>query len=712
VAGAFTYLVPPELEDRVLVGVRVQVPFGGRSVRAFVLELPERCDVPRKKLRPVRAVLDEEVVLAPDVLALARFAASYYHASLGEVLAAAVPTGVGREPREDLGPMLVRRTEVEGPRRLGKQQRVALEALEGGPRTWAELRGLGVPSGVLRRLEELGLISLGAKPGPSGGEAPLELTEEQRLALRPLLAQIDAGEHVTTLLFGVTGSGKTEVYLQAIAHVLGQGRSAIVLVPEISLTPQTLRRFQARFGDQVAVLHSQQSSGARRAAWRRVQRGEARVVVGPRSAVWAPAHELGLIVVDEEHEATYKQESSPRYNARDLAVVRGQQAGIPVILGSATPSLESWRNAQRSRYRLSRLRSRPGAAALPEVIVVDMAREWADVKSATLLSRVLLRELKAALGRGEQALLFQNRRGFTTYLSCLACGHVLKCAQCDITLTYHRAQQATVCHFCDARRPPPHGPCPSCLGPPLKQRGAGTERVEEIVSGLLPQARIARLDTDVVRGGRSADEVLAAFAAGEADILVGTQMIAKGLDVANVTVVGVISADTSLNLPDVRAAERTFQLVAQVAGRAGRGERSGVTVVQTFVPEHFALKAAANHRFEAFAREELAHRKLLAYPPYARLLRVLVRGPDADAVEAEAEHLAEHLRKARLDPQQVLGILGPVPSPRAFLAGKHRWQLLVKGSHPGLREAIRQLDAIPVRGRLERVLDVDPFHLL
>jgi len=715
VPGGFTYTVPPALRSEVRVGVRVRVPFGGRSVSAFVLDLPETTDVPAKKLRPVQEVTSPEPAVSPEVLELARWAAAYYDAPLGEVLAAAVPGAVDRRSSRPDPSVWLRRTEAEASGRLGGKQRAVLAALAGGPRPLAVVREeSGADLGVVRRLEERGLVALADPPPPEPfdpGDLP-EPTAEQRLAIAPLLRQLEAGEGGATLLFGVTGSGKTEVYLRAIARALELGRGAIVLVPEIALTPQTLARFRDRFGDRVAVLHSQLAAGERRREWRRLQRGEARVAVGPRSAVWAPVADLGLIVVDEEHETTYKQESSPRYHARDLAVVRAKQAGIPVVLGSATPSLESWANAARGRYRVARLRTRPGGSVLPRVVVVDMGEEYAEVKGAPLLSRRLVQELERALARGEQALLFQNRRGFTTFLQCPGCGHVLKCRQCDVTLTFHRSARATLCHFCDLREAAPGGPCPSCLGPPLRQRGAGTERIEDVVRQLLPEAAVGRLDTDVVRGGDSAEDVIDRFRRGELQVLVGTQMIAKGLDIPAVTVVGVISADTSLSLPDFRSAERTFQLVAQVAGRAGRGQREGVTVVQTFLPGHFAVAAAAGHRYEAFADEELRAREALGYPPHRRLLKVLLRGPDERLVEDEAVALADAIRAATREDPAVDGVLGPAPSPRAYLAGKFRWQLLVKGSHPGLRRAIACIRGRKAPSRLELVLDVDPYHLL
>ena len=718
VPGCFTYRIPPGLAEQVLPGVRVQVPFGGRRVDGWVVEVGVAPPPDLRRLRPIARVLDPRPLLDPQVLELARWAADYYATPLGEVLGAAVPREASAEP-ERVEPWL-EATGAAPPRRLGAVQEKVLLALGDGPRPLAAVRqASGCSAAQVARLEALGLVRRCAPPAdaaPSPAEAPRdtppELTAEQRLALAPLLRQLEGGEPSTTLLFGITGSGKTEVYLRAIARALELGKGAIVLVPEIALTPQTLERFRARFGAGVAVLHSQLGTRDRRREWGRVQRGEARVVVGPRSAVWAPVRELGLIVVDEEHESTYKQEQAPRYHARDLAVVRGRLARAPVVLGSATPALESWHNAAQARYRIARLRARPAGATLPAVKVVDMAAEWADVRGAPLLSRVLVSELQQALGRGERALLFQNRRGFTTYLQCPGCGQVQKCRQCDIALTYHRAQGALLCHFCDLRAPPPGGPCPACKGPPLRQRGAGTERIEELVRERFPGLRVGRLDTDVVREGEAVAAVLDRFRRGEVQLLVGTQMIAKGLDVPDLTVVGVISADTSLGLPDFRASERTYQLVAQVAGRAGRGSRPGTTVIQTFLPQHFALAAAARHGYEEFAQEELKARRALGYPPFTRLLKVLWRGPEEAAVRGEAEAAVEALRAACQADPEVLGVLGPAPSPRAFLAGKVRWQALIKASARGVRGALEALRQRKAPAKVEVVLDVDPYHLL
>jgi primosomal protein N' (replication factor Y) len=563
-----------------------------------------------------------------------------------------------------------------------------------------------------------GRIVLEASPesGATGEPAlepeppPPTLTAEQEQALAPIIDDVDARRFSTTLLLGITGSGKTEVYLRAIARALERGRGAIVLVPEIALTPQTERRFRARFGDDVAVLHSRQG-GARSGEWERVRAGKARVVVGPRSAVFAPVRDLGLVVVDEEHETSYKQENAPRYHARDTAIVRAKLASAPVVLGSATPSLESWENARRGRYRLARLRQRPTGALLPTCEIVDLAEEWRDVKGAPLLSRRLVTLLEEALGRGERAILYVNRRGFTTFLHCPRCGTVAKCPRCDIALAFHKKENATLCHFCHHRAPPPEGPCPTCGGPPLRQRGAGTERVEDAFRARFPGVSCARLDSDALREGERLEDVLAKFRSGAARVLVGTQMVAKGLDVHDVTVVGVISADTGLSLPDFRAAERTFQLVAQVAGRAGRGSRPGRTVIQTFSPDHPAIALAAKHDFESFAESELAARRALGYPPFGRLLKVLVRGERDERVRVEAERLVLDLKDS-LDEKRAR-VLGPAPSPRAYLAGRFRWQALVKASSAAVvRELVARLEGRKLEAGVDLAVDVDPYFLL
>ncbi len=713
----FDYAIPKELEEKAKVGARVLVPFHGRKTVGFVTEIARTSEVPLEKLKAVVKLVDpDEPPLAPDILALGMWAAGYYACGPGEAFAAAVPQDTApreKKKRDSLDPLGIVRL-VDPSKAKGEKQRALAGALEGasGTLTLAALFEKGCDRAGFERLVKRGVVALeDALPLDPPEPPPPTLTDEQIAALAPLVEDLDARRFQVTLLFGVTGSGKTEVYLRAIARALELGRSSIVLVPEIALTPQTERRFKARFGERVAVLHSRQSVKVRAREWWRVRRGEARVVVGPRSAVWAPVPDLGLVVVDEEHDGSYKQETQPRYHARDTAIVRARDAGAPVILGSATPSLESWQNALEKKYRLLRLERRPGNAQLPSCEVVDMRREFTERRGQPVFSRALELELKQALARGERGIVFMNRRGFTTYLHCARCGHVQKCPQCDIVLAFHKRDSRLLCHFCQHAAPPPNGPCPACLGPPLKQTGAGTERVEEVFAQLFPDVKTARLDTDALAGGVTAEDVLRRFRQGDARVLIGTQMVAKGLDVADVTVVGVVSADTGLAFPDFRASERTFQLVAQVAGRAGRGERPGRTVIQTFNPDHDAIALAAKHDFEAFALRELAARKALGYPPFARLLKGLWRGADEKRVQEEASAACADLRA--LLAKENAKVLGPAPSPRAYLAGKHRVQALVKASGPGtIKRAVSALEARAGDPQVELVLDVDPFHLL
>ncbi|MBI3722397.1 primosomal protein N' [bacterium] len=726
---AFDYAIPLELRERVSKGSRVLVPFHGRKAVAFVSEIVERSEVPVSRLKSIARVLDERPAVTEEILSLASWVSSYYACGPGEALAAAVPHDVGTEEKKTKRSSLDLDAKVElapgfdlsSTKRMGEKQRRILAALAnagGSLRSGDLLRIAEADRASLERLRERGALSLTSTPReesePEVGTSeppPPVLTGEQESALAPILEDLSARRFQATLLFGVTGSGKTEVYLRAIARSLELGRGAIVLVPEIALTPQTERRFRGRFGSLVAVLHSRQGGRARAREWKRVRDGSARVVVGPRSAVWAPVRDLGVVVIDEEHDPSYKQESSPRYHARDTAIMRARAASAPVILGSATPSLESWQNATEGKYRLARLRGRPGGALLPRCDIVDIAREWTEVRAQPLFSRALELSLKEAFERGERAIVFLNRRGFTTFLHCPQCGHVQKCPQCDIALAFHKREAALLCHFCYHRAATPRGPCPACLGPPLRQRGSGTEKVEEVFRTMFPGVTTVRLDSDALAGGVTPEDVLRRFRDGSAQVLIGTQMVAKGLDVPEVTVVGVVSADTGLSHPDFRSAERTFQLVAQVAGRAGRGARPGRTVIQTFNPLHDAIALAAKHDFETFAARELESRAQLGYPPFGRLLKVLWRSPSPARVEAEAEAAVADLKDALSGKEAA--VLGPAPSPRRYLAGKHRWQALVKARSPGaIKAAVGALEARGGDKAVEMALDVDPVSLL
>jgi primosomal protein N' (replication factor Y) len=511
----------------------------------------------------------------------------------------------------------------------------------------------------------------------------------------------------------VTGSGKTEVYLRALGAALEAGRQGMVLVPEIALTPQTAARFEQRLGRHgVAVLHSHLTDGERAEAWREVRAGRIGIVIGARSALFAPLERLGCIVVDEEHEGTFKQENVPRYHAREVALERARAAGAVLILGSATPSLESTHAASTGRFTRLLLPERVRGAELPPVEVVSMQDENRETQRYNYLSRALERELRRTLDRSEQAILFLNRRGYATVITCLRCGNTERCSQCDITLTSHRNRDVLTCHYCGLEKPLPTQ-CSACGAPGVKLWGLGTERVENQVKGLFPQARVARMDSDTMTHRAAYVETLSAFRAGQLDVLIGTQMIAKGLDFPNVTLVGIVLADTALHMPDFRSRERTFQLLEQVAGRAGRGEKGGRVLVQTYLPQDPAVRAAAEHDYDGFAEAELRERRAYGYPPFTRLARVLVRGKDPGKTQEAAQRAGEILRAGARGTQ--IQVLGPSPAPIAMLEGRQRLHLLVKAPDG---EALAELLGGPAGQELQKlkgaeaVIDVDPQSML
>ncbi len=539
----------------------------------------------------------------------------------------------------------------------------------------------------------------------------VQLTAAQQQAIAAVSANIGAGFRAF-LLWGVTGSGKTEVYLHSIAACLAAQRTALVLVPEISLTHQLIDRVRARFGEQVAVLHSGLSDGERWDQWRQIARGERAIVVGARSAVFAPLPQLGLIVVDEEHDAAYKQDDGVRYNGRDVAIMRAKLSACPVLLGSATPAMETFHNGQNGRYEVLRLPERVEARPLPAVDIVDLRRSPQAGKQL-LISPRLVAALKANFAAHGQSLVFLNRRGFANFLQCHACGEPLRCPNCSVALTLHRRWNALRCHHCDYTIPPP-SVCSHCGGTSLSAWGAGTEQVEAALRRLVPGARVGRMDRDTTSRKGAQREILAAWERREYDLLVGTQMITKGHDIPGVTLVGVLLADLSLNLPDFRAAERTFQLLTQVAGRAGRGERPGHVIVQSLQPQHFSLQCSVHHDYARFAAHELATRRELGYPPFARLVQLRCEGPHNESTQAAAHAAAARIRAAA--PKGVV-VLGPAPAPLERLRGRFRWLVLVRGRNGAAaraaaaagRDAVRR----QARGRDIRVLvDVDPYNML
>ena len=587
----------------------------------------------------------------------------------------------------------------------------------------SELREqMGDVSAQLRSLESRGAIRLESRrvfrtphgafvdSGEVASVDPPRLTPGQKKVTETVLRSLGKG-YEGFLLHGVTGSGKTEVYLRLIARTVEQSGGAIVLVPEIALTPQLVGRFRARFGERIALLHSALSPGERLDQWEQVRRGRLPIVVGARSAVFAPVPRLGLIVVDEEHEPTFKQEDQLRYHARDLAIVRARLAKATVVLGSATPSLESTYNTHRGKLTLLSMPERVHARPLPQVTLIDLCRT-PTTDAEGVLSEPLVRALEENVARGEQSLLFLNRRGYASFLLCRSCGFILECPHCSISLTYHHASRRLVCHYCDHRRRLPER-CGKCSGTLIQPMGVGTEKVEAALRLLLPKARLARMDRDTTRGP-ALGQILRAFHAREKDVLVGTQMIAKGHDFPGVTLVGVLLADQALKFPDFRAAERTFQLLTQVAGRAGRGERPGRVLVQTFDPRHYALRHASHHDYAGFVDTELAIRRERGFPPFLYLALLRITATDADVARREAEHAARIVLGSTL--RRSIGVLGPSPAPIERIKGRTRWHVLLRSpSRRALHEALRHLRTglEGRRGRSSSVaIDVDPVSML
>jgi primosomal protein N' (replication factor Y) len=612
---------------------------------------------------------------------------------------------------------------------LGPRQQEALRALASAPDglPTSALADRQLASDGLRRLATRGLVTIHRVPldrdpfeGPWGrgdgvdiAEAPdRELTAEQESALERLTALCAPPAFRVALVHGVTGSGKTELYLRLAEHVLSAGRRTLVLVPEIALTPATALAFRRRFGDRVAIQHSGLSDGERHDQWQRIRRNEIDVVVGTRSAIFAPLSSVGLIVVDEEHDGSYKQQDSPRYNGRDLAIVRGQQEGALVVLGSATPSMESFQHASRGRYELIPLERRVLNRPLASVRTINMRDEFAEVGPGVILSRALSEAIAGRLSRKEQVLLLLNRRGYSTSVFCRQCGGTVECPNCSVSLVVH-GRSGAACHYCNYSTRVPRT-CPACGGPFLEQLGFGTERVEADVRAAFPEARVARLDRDSVRHRGAIPDLLHRFGRGQIDVLVGTQMIAKGHDFPRVTLVGVISADVGLGLADFRASERTFQLLTQVVGRAGRGEISGDAIIQTIYPDHYSIRHACRQDFGAFFKDELQFRRAMRYPPVVALINAVVRGPSYAKASADAADLVARVRAASA-PGAAFTVLGPAPAPLARLKGEHRAQFFVKGT-PATRRAMRDavqraLDARPDLRR-KTTIDVDPLSVL
>jgi len=753
----FDYAVPEEWRETIEIGSRVKVPFGRRDVLGVVTALVS--ESPHTALKSISRVLGEQSLVTAPVLRLARWIAEYYCCPLEAVLRTMLPEAVRREDARWREQLVVRALPPlpEPPKLTPRQQAIWTIVEEWRSLPLQELLRLGeTTAATVRRLEALGLLWIGPQRqerDPYGREQlvatqPLMLNDEQQAALVAINAALaeTGGRHATAsplpdaairnpqsagepsspaapafLLHGVTGSGKTEVYLQAMAHALAQDRGAIVLVPEISLTPQTVERFKARFSSGptctlVAVLHSHLSDGERHDEWHKIRDGRARIVIGARSAIFAPVRNLGLIVVDEEHEHSYKQEEAPRYHARDVAVMRGHQEDAVVVLGSATPAMETYHNAQRGKYRRLELRRRATEIKMPVVRVVDLRHERPKGRQGggpAILSQPLHEAITQRLERREQTILFLNRRGYSTSLQCERCGHVAGCPNCSVALTFHRAAQKLLCHICGHEATVP-ARCPeaACGNPAIRYSGLGTERVEDTLRRAFPHARISRMDSDTLKRKEDYRRILTEFRTGKLDILVGTQMIAKGLDFPNVTLVGIVHADLSLHVPDFRAGERTFQLLTQVSGRAGRGDVEGEVFVQTFTPFHPAIQFARRHDYEGFYDQEAEFRQQLGYPPFARVALLTLKGRNEDKVKFCADHLRQTLEK-RLAGWPGCVLAGPAPAPLLRAESFYRYQIMIRTrAMSRLGKLLTELTAeLEFPDDLHLTVDVDPVNL-
>lgn len=723
------YSVPETLADRIAIGSRVRVPFRDKSALATVLATLEKSDA--KGIRPIEALVGEAPTLSPSLLELAHWMSAYYCCPLETVMRSLLPQVIRRAEvswKKQLvvhPPEKIDNLELEKLRKRAPRQAELLDEIAklNKPTPAAELlRKVSSDNQTLRALAKRDLIELreeAVERDPHGDEqfiatTNLELNAEQAAALKKIADALAAPENAKPiLLHGVTGSGKTEIYLQAIRLALERARSAIVLVPEISLTPQTVERFKSRFAemhDAVAVLHSHLSEGERHDEWYKIHSGRARIVIGARSAVFAPLKDVSLIIVDEEHETTYKQEEAPRYHARDVAVVRAKMEKCAVVLGSATPSLESYHNATTGKYELLALTQRVDDQQMPSIRIVDLRQERRKEKIAPILSEKLSQAIADRLEKREQTILFLNRRGFSTSLLCSNCGEARNCPNCSVALTFHRHMARLSCHLCGHTAAVPKK-CPECGKDALIYAGFGTEKVESTVSQFFPKANVRRMDADSMTRKEAYRETLRNFRAGKIDILVGTQMIAKGLHFPNVTLVGIINADLALHIPDFRAGERTFQLLTQVAGRAGRGERPGEVFVQTYTPFSPSIQFARHHDFAGYFEQELEFRERCDFPPFKHAILITVRSAHEGRAKLSAETLVRRLKESL---RSEFTISDATPAPLEKLQGQFRFHILLRGEAiMRLSRLVREtLDKLPLPEDVIASVDVDPYQLL
>jgi primosomal protein N' (replication factor Y) len=744
--GSFTYALPDDRTNRSLVGKRVIVPFSRRKATGYILRVIPPED--RKGLRDVTSIIDFHPLFTSDMVPFFEWLSNYYHYPIGLVIKTALPSGLNVRTPPDK--RLPQQGYVD---KVGVLKRVFISPVENAPHPPATLsdsqaRNEHAFLEMIFQEKELSLAEIGKvfKNGPylvdkwvkkgllkktlkpvvreiSGETPPIStipplLNALQRKAVEEIATKIKDNTFFVYLLHGVTGSGKTEVYYHAVKTALDLGRRSILMVPEIALTLSMVSFFKARLGDRVAILHSALSRGERYDQWIRIAQGQADIVIGARSALFAPVSRLGLVIVDEEHDASYKQEEQFRYQARDSATVRAKLSSAVVILGSGTPSVQSYRNAVSGRYGLLAMPTRVQRRELPDITIVDMKGLEGSEEGSGIVSPLLKQALEENLSSGKQAILFLNRRGFNAFYLCRFCGEALRCPNCEVSLTYHKDSDNLLCHYCGFRIKPPNN-CPSCNRAPLIPYGFGTEKVMEIMGRLFPDARAERMDRDTMRHKGEVQRVLRRFLDRQTDILVGTQMVTKGHDFPHVTLVGVLSADLSLNTPDFRAGETTFQLLSQVAGRTGRGGSPGKVIIQTFNPAHYAILAAKDHNYQRFFSREIRLRRSLNYPPFCSAANVRLVGNNKAKTDTIARHVGAKIRDIVKEQQvnkQDFTVLGPVESPIPKLKGKYRHQILIKSrSSQHLGHLLKELERVaqPIMGTagVRMIIDVDPYHM-
>ena len=728
----FDYSIPDKIKNKVVVGSRIRVPLRNRASTGTVVAFisSDELGVVGSKIKPISDLISEKPILTSGLIDLGRWISDYYLAPMESVMRSLIPESV-RGENHDFKKLLFVKLKRDFSdeefellaKKAPKQAKILLEIRDRKLPVPLSQLGQGARSSI-DSLNKKGFVHVSqevSKRDPHAEDQfisskPLTLTHPQKDCLERIIhATNDPVNSKPLLLHGVTGSGKTEVYLQAIFSVIEKGQTALVLVPEISLTPQTVARFKRRFAhiqDQVAVLHSHLSGGERFDEWHKIVEGNAKIVIGARSALFAPLKKLGLIVVDEEHEGSYKQDSSPRYHARDVAVVRAKIEGCSVVLGSATPSLESIHNTKIGKYELIELKERVDNCSLPLIRIIDLKNESRNLSKAggpAIISERLRSAINDRLKKGEQTILFLNRRGFATSLSCPSCGYVCGCPECSVSLTFHRKEEKLICHMCGYQRMAPKK-CPECKDPAIRFAGFGTEKVEEVLGKVFPSARIARVDTDTMSRKGALRKTLGDFKAVKLDILVGTQMIAKGLHFPNVTLVGILNADIGLHIPDFRSGERTFQLLTQVAGRAGRGEMEGEVLIQTFTPQSPSVQFARHHDYEGFSDQELEFRKSFSYPPFSHCIILTCRSKNSSLAEFTLQTLHKRLQK-NLPDHIILG--EPLPSPLSKAAGQFRFQLMLRSESPrSMSQYIKSIIVdLAIPDEVYLAIDVDPLYL-